>query len=87
MSNCADKPNFLEFWVQNGQNDLEGKGQSPPFPIPTESIRNTCLVQIWWFQLKSVMSYADKVKLTDGQMDRRTNAGNDNTSLAWKVKG
>ena len=86
MSHCADKPNFLEFWVkmtlkvkvndlhfqyivlaesipgcmfganlvilaqicdelcgqakfprilsQNGQNDLEGQGQWPPFSIP-----------------------------------------------------
>ena len=33
---------------------------------------DACLVQIWWFQLKSVMSYrADKVKFTDGQTNRR----------------
>ena len=31
---------------------------------------DACLVQIWWFQLKSVMSYrADNVKFTEGQMD------------------
>ena len=29
--------------------------------------QEACLVQIWWFQLESVMSYrADEVKFTDG---------------------
>ena len=50
------------------------------------------LVQIWWFLLKSVTGYhADKQKFTDGRTDvptdRRTDAGNDNTPSAWKVKG
>ena len=46
------------------------------------------LVQIWWFQLKSVMSYrADKVKFMDGQTDRQTDTGNNNTPSAWKAKG
>ena len=54
--------------------------------------KDACLVQIWWFQLKSVTSYrADKVKFTerqaDGQTDRRTDAGNDNTPSVWKAKG
>ena len=50
--------------------------------------RDTCLVQIWWFQLKSVRSYdADKVKLTDRRMDRQTDEGNDNTPSPWMVKG
>ena len=50
--------------------------------------QDACLVQIWWFQLKSVTSCrADKVKFTDRQMDRRTYAGNDNTPSAWKAKG
>ena len=54
--------------------------------------QDACLVQIWWFQLKSVTSYrADKVKFTDrqadGRTDRRTYAGNDNTPSVWKAKG
>ena len=33
---------------------------------------DACLVQIWWFQLTSVMSYcADKLKFTDRRTDRR----------------
>ena len=35
--------------------------------------QDTCLVQIWWFKLKSVKSYcADKVKFMDGQTDGQT---------------
>ena len=58
--------------------------------------QDACLVQIWWFQLKSVRSYrADKQKFTDGwmdgwmdgQTDGQTDAGNNNTPSAWKVKG
>ena len=52
------------------------------------TVQNTCLVQIWWFHLKSVSSYsADKVKFTDGRAEWRTAAGNDRTFSAWKVKG
>ena len=50
---------------QNGQYDLEGHGQWPPFSITSESIP-WCKVQIWWFQFKIVTSYcADEVKFTD----------------------
>ena len=50
--------------------------------------QDACLKQIWWFQLKPVTSYlADKVKFTEGQTDRQTDAGNDNTPSAWKAKG
>ena len=50
--------------------------------------QDACLVQILWFQLKSVKSYrVDKVKFTDGWTDRWTDAGNDNTPSAWKAKG
>ena len=31
--------------------------------------------------------HADKIKFTDGRMDRRTDADSDNTPFAWKVKG
>ena len=52
------------------QNHLEGQGQWPSFSIPAESF--PCLVQTWWFQLKSVTSYhVDKVKFKDGQMARQ----------------
>ena len=115
---------FPRIRSQNGQNDLEGEGQWPPFLIPAESIpgcmfganlmvlaqihdelsrrqaefwvkmakmtlkakvndpyfqyqpwvfHDACLVQIWWFQLKSVTRYrADKVKFTDRGTDGRT---------------
>ena len=34
-----------------------------------------------------MMSYrADKVKFTDGERDRQTDAGKDNTPSAWKTK-
>ena len=34
------------------------------------------------------MSYrADKVKFMDGQTDRQTDTGNNNTPSAWKAKG
>ena len=49
---------------------------------------DTCLVQIWWFQLKFVVSYrADKVKFMDGWKDGGTDAGNDNNLSASEVKG
>ena len=58
------------------------------FQYPLRVSHDACLVQIWWFQLKSVTSYlADKVKFTDGHIDRRSDAGNDNTPSAWKAKG
>ena len=31
---------FPRIQSQNGQNDLEGQGQFPPFAIPTESFLN-----------------------------------------------
>ena len=32
------QPQFPRILSQNGQNDIEGSGQWPPFSIPTESI-------------------------------------------------
>ena len=54
--------------------------------------QDACLVQIRWFQLKSMTSYrADKQKFTDGRTDRRTDrrtdAGNDSTHSGWKAMG
>ena len=59
------------------------------FQYQSRVSHDACLVQIWWFQLKSVTSYrADKVKFTDGRTDRQTtDAGNDNTPSAWEAKG
>ena len=59
---------------QNGQND------DPHFQYQPRVSHDACLVQIWWFQLKSVMRYrATTVTFTDkqtyggtvGQTDRR----------------
>ena len=91
-SYCMDKPNFLEFWVKMPQMTLKIKVNNPHFQYQLRLSHDACLVQIWWFQLKSVRSYrADKVKFTDGQMDaqteRWTDACNDKTSLTWKAKG
>ena len=70
----ADFPRILS------QNDLEGQGQWY-FQNKLRVSRDACLVPIWWYQLKFVMSYrADMVKFrtdrqtgreTDGQTERR----------------
>ena len=92
----ADKPNFLEFWVKMAKMTLNIKVNDLHFQYQLRVSHDACLVQIWWFQLKSVTSYrADKVKFTDkqtdGQMDWQTDrwrdAGNDNTPSAWKARG
>ena len=87
-SYCADKPNFLEFWVKMAKMTLKVKVNDLHFQYQPRVSHDARLVQIWWFQLKFVTSYrADKVKFTDGRTDRRTDAGNDNTPSAWKAKG
>ena len=88
MSYCVDKPNFLEFWVKLAKMTLKIKVNDLHFQYQPRVSQDACLVQIWWFQLKFVRSYrADKVKFTDRQTDRRTDAGNDNTPSAWKAEG
>ena len=63
----ADKPNFLEFWVKMAKMTLKVKANHLHFQYQPRVSQDACLVQIWWFQLKSVTSYrADKVKFTDG---------------------
>ena len=67
---CADRPNFLEFWAimtfKVKVNDLH-------FQYQLGVSHDACLVQIWWFQLKSVTSYrVGKVKFTDRRTDRWT---------------
>ena len=85
---------------QNGQNDLEGQGQWPPFSIPAESIPR-CMFGANLVILDQICDELScgQVKFTDGRTDartdgrtdwqtgRRTDAGNDNTPLAWKAKG
>ena len=88
MSCNADKPNFLEFSVKKVKITLKVTVNDLHFQYPLRVSQDACLVQIWWFQLKSVMSYrADKVKFMDGQTDRQTDTGNNNTPSAWKAKG
>ena len=49
------------------------KVNDPYFQYQPRVSHDACLVQIWWFQLKSVMSYhADKVKFMDRRTDRQT---------------
>ena len=91
MSYRADKPKFLEFWVKMAKMTLKVKVNDLHFQYQLRVSQDACLKHIWWFQLKFVTSYrADKVKITDGlrvrQTDRRTDADNDNTPLAWKAK-
>ena len=72
-SYCADKPNFLEFWVKMTKMTLKVKVNDPYFQYQPRVSHDACLVQIWWFQLKSGMSYrADKVKFTDRRTDGQT---------------
>ena len=69
----ADKPNFVEFWVKMAKITLKVKVNDLNFQYQPRVFHDACLVQIWWFQLKCVMSYrADKVKFTDRQTNRRT---------------
>ena len=68
MSYRADKPNFLEFWVKMAKMNLKVKVNDPCFQYQPRVSHDACLMQIRWFQLKTVTSYcADKVKFTDGQ--------------------
>ena len=71
---------FLRILSQNDQIYLEG--QWTPFSIVAESIRDACLVQIQWFQLKSVTLSCRQRKITEGQTNRQT--GNNNTPVGLK---
>ena len=63
---------------------LKVKVSDPYFQYQPRIYHNACLVQIWWFQLKSVTSYrTDKVKFRD----RWTDGSKGNTPSTWKVKG
>ena len=87
MSYNADKPNFLEFSVKKVKITLKVKVNDLHFQYPLRVSQDACLVQIWWFQLKSVMSYrADKVKFMDGQTDRQTD-GHRQQQYPFGLKG
>ena len=47
---------FPRILSQKGQNNLEGQGQWPHFQYQLRVSHDVYLVQIWWFQLKSVRS-------------------------------
>ena len=84
----AEIPRILR---QNGQNDLEGQGQWPPFSIPAKSIP-WCM---FGANLVIPAQICDELSCgqgkvygqMDSQTDRRTDAGNDNIPSAWKAKG
>ena len=83
----AECPKILS---QNGQNDLEGQSQWPPFSIPGESIPGRMFganlvipFQICDLSCRQGKGYGQ----TDGQTDRWTDTGNNNTPSAWKAKG
>ena len=86
---------FPRILSQNGQNDLEGQGQWPPFLIPAKSIP-------WCMFLVNLVIpthicdelscgqgkvYGQTDERTDGRTDGRTDTGNNNTPSTWKGKG
>ena len=76
--------NFLEFWVEMAKMTLKVTVNDPYFQYQVKVSHDECLMQIWWFRLKSVMSYcADKVKFTDGGTDWQTQA----TTIPLRLKG
>ena len=70
-----DKPNILEFWVKNGQNDLEGQGQWPSFSIPDEGLPE-CMFGASWVivaQIYDELSHGQaefpRILIQNGQKD------------------
>ena len=53
----ADKPKFLEILYKMAKMTLKVKVNDPYFQYQPRVSNDACLVQIWWFQLKSVTSY------------------------------
>ena len=86
-SHRMDRPNFLVFWVKMVKmtfkievNDLHFQNQ-PRVP------HDAWLMQIWWFQLKSVTSYRpDKVKFTGRRTGRRRNGQAHATAIPLRPK-
>ena len=64
---------FPKIVSQNGQNDLEGQSQWPPFSIPAENIPGYMFSTDLVIPAQIVTSYrADKVKFTDRRTDGHT---------------
>ena len=67
-----DKPNFRELWGKMAKMTLKVKVIDPNFQYKLRVSHDVYLVQIWWFQLKSVTSYCtDKVEFTDRRTSKR----------------
>ena len=86
---------FPRILSQNGQNDLEGQGQWPPFSIPADSIPR-CMFGANLVILDQICDelscrqgkvYGRMDRQRDRQTDIRTDAGNGNTPSAWKTEG
>ena len=81
------KPHFLEFWVKMVKMTLKVKVNDLHFQYQLRVSQDACLVQIWWLQLKYVMSYcADTVKFTDRRMDGRTDGQTDRWNNPFGLK-
>ena len=89
MSYRTDKPNFLEFWDKMAKMTFKVKVNDLHFQYQLRASQYACLVQIWWFQLKSMTSYrADKIKFADGRTDGQTDRRRQRQChAAWKAKG
>ena len=74
---------FPRILRQNGQNDLKGQGQWPPFSIPAERIPRS----MFGANLVILDQICDELSCGQGKVYGRTDAGNDNTPSAWKAKG
>ena len=75
-SDHAHKPNFLEVWDKNSQNDLEGQSRRPSFPIPSESIPWSMFGSNTW------RHHMDKQKFT---ADRRAKGRRDRR-MQWRYR-
>ena len=76
-------PEFPRIQSQNGQNDIEGQGQWPFFSKPAEGIP-WCIVGANFMIPAQIY---DKLSCGQGKVDGWTDAGHDNTPMAWKSKG
>ena len=87
----VDKLNYQEFEVKMAKITLKIKVNGLHFSIPTESI-------LWCMfganlvipaQISDELLYGQSkvYERTDREMDRQTDAGNDNTPPAWKANG
>ena len=75
----TDKPTFLEFYGKMAKMTLKVKINDPFFQYQLRLSHNSCLVQIWWFQPKSVSSYrADKPNFLEFEVKK--------AKMALKVK-